>query len=109
MAKKKNDHKEERDKERDFTTLVEVTGLLQFYKYLIISRIEDGVRYKFSCLKILISVSSRSSQSIRIDIDLSIYRFHCSTAKLPNHTYSPRFVKRLGLGDTFNAIHLSVS
>ena len=36
MAKKKNDHKEERDEETDFATLVEVTGLLQFYKFLII-------------------------------------------------------------------------
>ena len=48
---KQNYYTEKRDKEREFTILVIVTGL-QFYKFSInISRIEDGVRYKFSCLK----------------------------------------------------------
>ena len=32
-----------------FTALTVVIGLLQFYKFLIISKIEDGVRCKFSC------------------------------------------------------------
>ena len=54
---KQNDYTERREKERDFTILVEVTGLPQFYKFLMNSRIKDGVRYKFSCLKILISKS----------------------------------------------------
>ena len=46
---KQNHNTEKRERERDFTILVVGTGLLQFYKFLIISRIEDGVRYKFSC------------------------------------------------------------
>ena len=46
---KQNHNTEKREKERDFTILVVGTGLLQFYKFLIISRIEDDVRYKFSC------------------------------------------------------------
>ena len=33
---------EEREKERDFTILVDATGLQQLYKFLIISRISDG-------------------------------------------------------------------
>ena len=38
---KLNYYTEKREKKRDFTILVVVTGLLQFYKFLIISRIED--------------------------------------------------------------------
>ena len=41
IAKQKT-YTEERGKERDFTILVEVTGLLQFYKFLIISKIAGG-------------------------------------------------------------------
>ena len=41
IAKQKT-YTEEREKERDFTILVEVTGLLQFYKFLIISGIAGG-------------------------------------------------------------------
>ena len=40
---KQNYYTEKREKESDSTLLVIVTGLLQFYKFLIISRIEDGV------------------------------------------------------------------
>ena len=40
---KQNDHTEEREKGRDFTILVEVIGLLLFYRFLIISRIDDGM------------------------------------------------------------------
>ena len=55
-----NYYTEKREKERDPALLILVVfaGLLQFYKFLIIiSRIEDGVRHKFSCLKILIQES----------------------------------------------------
>ena len=54
---KQNYYTEKRERERYnnnnnfiyFTILVVVIGLLQFYKFLIISKIEDGVRCKFSC------------------------------------------------------------
>ena len=39
---KQNAYTEERDKKGDFTILVDVTGLLQFYKFLLISRIAGG-------------------------------------------------------------------
>ena len=46
---KQNHYKEKRKKERDFTVLVVVTGLLQFYKFLTISRIEDDI-ISVSCI-----------------------------------------------------------
>ena len=51
----KNCYKEKREKRKRF----QYTGRsyrITVLQVLIISRIEDGVRYKFSCLKILISV-----------------------------------------------------
>ena len=76
---KQNHYTEKREKERDLTILVVVTGLLQFYKFLIISRIEDDVRHKFSCLKILISVSCICFLNKFLLADFSIFsgkKFH---------------------------------
>ena len=58
---KQNYYTEKREKERDPALLILVVScriatVLQVFNY-IISRIEDGVRHKFSCLKILIQVS----------------------------------------------------
>ena len=62
---KQNYYAEKRERKRYnnsnfiyFTILVVVIGSLQFYKFLIISRTEHGVRCKSSCLKISITISN---------------------------------------------------
>ena len=62
-----------------------------FYKFFIISRIEDAVRYKFFCLKILISVSCICFLNKFLLADFLIFSgkaFHNCTPNRENEFFS---------------------